>query len=524
MLHQILAVPRAYSYTRFSTPEQLKGDSYRRQTEAARLYAQERGLVLDDTLSMNDLGVSAYSGANLDPEAGLGRFTEAVRSGLVPHGSLLLVESLDRLSRMEPLKAQHLFTGLVLDGITIVTLSDGQTFDQERLAREPWALAAALMVAIRAHEESATKARRVSAAWAEKRRKVRAGEAKRLTKRAPAWLRPEGDGWAIDEERGEVVRRIYRMTLEGAGEHKIAETLNREKVPPLGRASMWHRSSVAKVLRNPAILGTLVPGRIERSAGRKVRAFEEPIAGAYPAIISEADWAAVRSLKDGHAPANRGKGAAAPLTNVLAGLARCPACDSAMTRISKGSRKKAGKPKLVCTKAKAGAGCAYHSVPLDTVQEAIFSKPGAFVDGIPAGERGGLLDGLAESLRGSIDGTAAHLRDLEEETEGRPRPRHVAERIAQLSAELDTLQTQLDAVEEQRRITDGGLVQDRAVRLAEAIRDHKGGPLEPINAALRVLFDGVTVDYLNGQLVFHWRQGGTTALPYQQAFKDEAAD
>jgi hypothetical protein len=50
----------------------------------------------------------------------------------------------------------------------------------ERVGKEPWALAGALMVAIRAHEESATKGRRVAAAWAEKRRKVRAGEATRL--------------------------------------------------------------------------------------------------------------------------------------------------------------------------------------------------------------------------------------------------------------------------------------------------------------------------------------------------------
>ncbi len=154
--------------------------------EAARAWAKQHGLALDESLSIADLGVSAFQGGNLAPEAGLGSFIDAVKHGLLEPGSVLLLESLDRLTRMEPLRAQHLFTGLVLEGIAIVTLGNGQRYDQERLAREPWALAGALMVAIRAHEESLTKGRRVAAAWEEKRRKVRAGEAKRLTRRGPA--------------------------------------------------------------------------------------------------------------------------------------------------------------------------------------------------------------------------------------------------------------------------------------------------------------------------------------------------
>ena len=39
--------------------------------------------------------------------------------------------------------------GQVLEVIAIVTLGNGERYDQERLAREPWALAGALMVAIR---------------------------------------------------------------------------------------------------------------------------------------------------------------------------------------------------------------------------------------------------------------------------------------------------------------------------------------------------------------------------------------
>jgi hypothetical protein len=51
--------PRAYSYIRFSTPEQAKGDSLQRQTDAARAWAARHGLELDEELTFRDEGVSA---------------------------------------------------------------------------------------------------------------------------------------------------------------------------------------------------------------------------------------------------------------------------------------------------------------------------------------------------------------------------------------------------------------------------------------------------------------------------------
>ncbi len=53
---------KAYSYLRFSTPEQMQGDSFRRQTQLAQSYAERHGLVLDEQLAFEDLGMSAYKG------------------------------------------------------------------------------------------------------------------------------------------------------------------------------------------------------------------------------------------------------------------------------------------------------------------------------------------------------------------------------------------------------------------------------------------------------------------------------
>src|SRR5664279_271956 len=76
------AEPRAYSYLRFSTPEQSKGDSLRRQTALAEEYAQRHGLTLDTELNLKDLGISAYRGDNAAVGA-LGAFLKAIRDGLV---------------------------------------------------------------------------------------------------------------------------------------------------------------------------------------------------------------------------------------------------------------------------------------------------------------------------------------------------------------------------------------------------------------------------------------------------------
>ena len=53
-------LPRAYSYTRFSTPEQAKGDSAIRQALAAQRWAEHHGVELDNDLRFRDEGISAF--------------------------------------------------------------------------------------------------------------------------------------------------------------------------------------------------------------------------------------------------------------------------------------------------------------------------------------------------------------------------------------------------------------------------------------------------------------------------------
>lgn len=519
--------PRVYSYTRFSTPEQAQGDSFRRQTDGAHKWTERKNVqreslglppvALDHKLNLSDLGVSAYRGANVEGDSALGGFLFACRQGLIPEGSYLLVESLDRISRMTPRRVQRVLDDVVDAGVTIATLNDGQEYDRTRLDNDPTALLIALMVSWRAHEESKVKGQRLAAAWLEKRRKVRAGETVKLTAKGPSWLQWTPEGWAERQPHADTVRRVYELTRSGMGEHKIAQTFNEERVPVMGRGAMWHRSTISKLLRSPSVIGTLIPGHMDFSDGRKVRQPEQAIPGVFPAVVSDADWLAVRALKDGKAPAVRGRGAVAPLSNVFSGLARCPECGAAMTRVFKGSGPKGGKPKLVCTRAKAGAAPhPYRSVCLETLQRAFQQSWQALLAEIPAGEAGGSLDAECANFAAVIAATEDELERLSDLCIKFP-SESLAGRLRIKEAELRTHRADLSRLEDERAMVDHGLTTARVSALAEAMSGEDGDNLDigRVNAVLRTLFEGVTVDYLTGFLCFHWRQGGASTVMYE---------
>jgi hypothetical protein len=112
--------PPAYSYIRFSQKKQQKGESFRRQSEFANEVCAENGWTLDGSLTLHDLGVSAFRGANAKVGA-LGEFLEAVRIGRVAGGSVLIIESIDRLSRNKVGEALQLFISILNCGVSIVT-------------------------------------------------------------------------------------------------------------------------------------------------------------------------------------------------------------------------------------------------------------------------------------------------------------------------------------------------------------------------------------------------------------------
>lgn len=465
---------KAYSYTRFSTPEQLKGDSYRRQTEAASIYAAQHGMLLDTELSFEDLGVSAFRGKNAETGA-LADFRDAVRSGLVEPGSVLLVESLDRISRQSARKAIRVLEDIVEDGVTVITLSDGRAYDKESLDKDPMSFLIALLIFIRANEESERKASRLKAAWSGKRSKAAHTP---LTSIVPAWMHKVGERIELIPERAEVVRRIIDMTLAGTGQHKIAETLNREGVPVFGDGQQWHRSYVSKILENPALIGTLIPHETTFANGKKERKPLDPIHGYFPALVSEEEWSQLSTMAQGRKPKVK---TGAKLQNILSGLGKCAHCGASMVRVPKGAR---SRPKLVCSRAKTGGGCEYHSANMSDIEWSV---------------RGGLRE-LAmtyPTLDVDVDQKAAEVRAIEDELgilidELIQHGRSPVLTTARMDAEarLEKAQEQLREAIAQSNV--------RQKAKPEALLAMEDAPLEEVNSTLRALYREVLVNIAEG--------------------------
>jgi DNA invertase Pin-like site-specific DNA recombinase len=462
------AAVMAYSYLRFSTPEQMKGDSLRRQTALASRYVAAHGLRLDEKLTFQDLGVSAFRGKNA--EAGkLAYFLEAVRSGLVQRGSYLLVESLDRISRQAARRALRVLEEIVDEGITLVTLNDGKMYTAENLDGDPMSLMMALLTFIRANEESATKSRRLKAAWGNMRRQALQ---RPLTSIVPAWMARNGDHIRLIEERAAVVRRIVDMMLAGMGQHRIAETLNREGVPLFGGGAMWHRSYVKKISENPALVGTLVPHEIEYVDGKRTRRPLAAVPGYYPAIVSEAEWGELMALSQKRRPQQR----AAGVQNILAGLAKCASCGGSMGRVQKGRKTR---PVLVCSRAKQGAGCEYRTIPMSDIEWSVRSYLPGLPDSYPTGDD--KVDELAEKIRRAEAGLQHIVDELAEH--GRSSALTAA-RLEQ-EAELAELGRQMDEAVAASRVRTTG----RPERLGELVDADVGA----VNTALRTLYKRVVV-------------------------------
>jgi DNA invertase Pin-like site-specific DNA recombinase len=336
---------QAYSYIRFSRPEQLKGDSLRRQLEGSQQWADELRLPLNTEL--RDLGRSAYSGAHRE-KGDLGKFLALVDRGEIARGSVLIIESLDRLSRETVLDALQQFTSLIQAGIVIATLADRQIYSRETIGNDWSKLIISLTIMARAHEESAMKAKRLSAAWEKKRRDA---STKPMTARCPEWLKYEdGEFKEIRDpdpkkDRVAIVRRILEETVSGLGKWKIAKKLDQDGIPPFRGKDGWHESSIQKIISNEAVIGVCQPHR--KVKGQRIPE-GDPIPNYYPAIVDEAlFWrarSAVGSRRHG-AAGRKGKG----YPNLMQGLGMCECCGSGLVYVNKGHGPKGGQY-LVCSK------------------------------------------------------------------------------------------------------------------------------------------------------------------------------
>ena len=283
----------AYSYARCSTTKQAdEGDSIRRQTEEwPRQYAQENTLHLVPLAP--DRGVSGFKGRNVKTGQ-LAAFLKEIEAGLIKPGSFFLVENLDRISRQEIDPATEIVKKILRAGITIVTRTPFEIYRPEIL-NDLGKMIMLPVIMFRANEESTTKGKRVAATKRQIRETGFTKHGKRI-KKCPAWLRLSEDGkkYVAVPENAAIVKKVFRLAAEGMSQHQLLDKLNTEKVPYLGRKTVWNRSGLRFLLTSRTVLGEFqaCEGYGSKSDRKPVG---DPIQGYYPQVVSNAEFYAVQA-------------------------------------------------------------------------------------------------------------------------------------------------------------------------------------------------------------------------------------
>jgi DNA invertase Pin-like site-specific DNA recombinase len=274
----------AYSYIRFSTPEQALGDSERRQLNEAEAYCKQHELKLVNAFA--DRGVSAFHGKHRESGA-LGRLLKHVKPG-----DTILIEDTDRWSRENPLDALNHLRAEVNRGVEVVFLRTRTKVTKDNF-EDMSVIVPNFFGALLGNLENRKKAERVGEAWANKR--AHANDEK-LTAMCPSWLRLSEDRKRFDliPERVAVVKRIFQMAGSGKGGHSIATVLRGEKVKPFTRSPVWHLSYVHRILDNRAVIGEYMPGTKKNG---KPKSTGEVVKDYYPAIVPKELFATVQQLR-----------------------------------------------------------------------------------------------------------------------------------------------------------------------------------------------------------------------------------
>ena len=299
----------------------------------------------NESLRMFDRGKSAFHGEHIKSGV-FGPFLECIKNGEIASGSVLVVEEIDRVSRLETTKGLRLVLDIVDYGVTIFTPSDDTAYSSQTLNQgQIWKLIAKLETA---HDESKKKSERGKLNWQYKRQDAR-DNGKLITNLAPDWFERE------PHKKGERAKLVlgksnkpvviptakksfvmmFKLKESGLGYRAITKQLNRTAPwsPPAkkkrgraGTTSGWNLSYVKTCLRNRALIGEYQP---HQQVGSKRIPDGEVISDYWPAVVEAGLFHRVQQMLAKTLGKSSG-GRTGKFTNVLTRLVRCAYCGEAM--------------------------------------------------------------------------------------------------------------------------------------------------------------------------------------------------
>lgn len=346
----------AILYIRFSTADQVKGDSIKRQTELATKAAKKRGYKIVETLA--DKGKSAYHGKHRVKGGQLYEIEERAKRGELA-GKVLLVEAMDRLTRQKPLESITLIRDLTENGLTICETSSDRIYNTKEIDDNWTNLIVILAGAAEAYGSSHEKSNRVRSAW----RATQSGQGMKDSKGAdprlcPDWMEVVGGVYVERKERADMIRTMFEMSATGYGLRAISNALKDQQKQigwPKGELDIRR---IGQLLRSRRTIGEYQPQG--RTPGGKREDTGDPVK-LYPPIVPLDLFYEVQKGLD----SRKGTGGSErrKAINVLSHLCRCQyhnegehiPCGSKLTY--KGYTRASQQPQLTCTRYVRAAGC-----------------------------------------------------------------------------------------------------------------------------------------------------------------------
>ena len=235
--------------------------------------------------------------------------------------------------------------------------------------------------------------------------------------------------WIVDEVAADVVRKIFRLCIEGYGPTQIAKILAEEKIPVptahLRRLGIntparvpddiyaWQARSVADILQKPEYLGHTVNFKTyKKSYKSKKKMWNDPsewqiFENTHEAIIDEETFRIVQRIRDGRRKVTRmGE------MPILSGMLFCADCGKKLYQVRCTTMKQ--KEYMVCsTYRKVKGGCSSHQIQNETI-EALLLDGIRSITAFAREHETEFVELVAKKCRADVDKT---LRDSKRELE-----------------------------------------------------------------------------------------------------------
>ena len=318
----------------------------KRQEDKFLPFCERHGLVPNQD-RLVDKGLSAYHGVHLKKGA-LGGFLQARRDGLIPAGSVLVVEEWNRFSRRQASVSERMLLAMWDLDLALGLVTQDQIITEESYNSDPGQLFGLKALQLQANEDSEVKSRHIKNVWQQRRDRYRkTGEKFLSMSDAPKWLVIE-NGDFTPGPGADTIKLIFDLTVDqGLSGVGVARELNkRDLKTPSG--AVWTNANVSKVIRNDQVMG------------RKAWPDGHVSEGYYPVIVKPQKVKKARELAQrrksnpalGRTTTAKG-GQLGPCNNILKGITFCQ-CGAAMTDTTSHSGKYLD---LVCSAQNSGKEC-----------------------------------------------------------------------------------------------------------------------------------------------------------------------